>query len=164
MQLTKVKKSFSDYDVTLSWGQLEAIRAALEANHADPVSDEMLAELDWYMDRVPGPGEEEEEVKQREEGGMPAEGEEQAGDGDYPIEMPPTEGPADTGSGPMAPPAEMPGSEEAGLPPEGGTPGGPKGAQPPEGKETPPLKEEPAPSREGPPEDADEHLAAPPAE
>lgn len=90
MMLKKKKGSFNDYDATVSWGQLEIIAAALERDHSDPVADELFAELGWYMERVPGPGEEEEDVKAREEGAAPP----QEGDEDLPLPMPPTEGEA----------------------------------------------------------------------
>jgi hypothetical protein len=141
MKLDKVKKSFNDYDLELSWGQLEIVRAALERDHSEPIADEMLAELEWYMDRVPGPGEEEEEVKAREEGGAPVPGE---SEGEMPVEMPPAEAP---GAGPEPPPQEMPGEEavEAGL--EDRSPPAPEGEEGAVG-----------------PDEADQHLEAPPAE
>ena len=89
MKLEKIKKSFNDYKLELSWGQIEAIAAALRQNHSDPLADELYAEWQWYMERVPGPGEDEEEIeaqqKAAEQGGQPGamEGE------DLPIPMPP---------------------------------------------------------------------------
>ena len=158
MKLDKVKKSFNDYDLELSWGQLEVILAALERDHSEPVADEMLAELQWYMERVPGPGEEEEEVKAREEQGMAVPGEggaEEAEGAEGMVPAPPTEGPADVGKGPEPPPEEMPGGEGGGMeapPEEGANPA----AEPPPEEEMPPG---------GPaPEEADRHLPAPPAE
>ncbi len=67
MQIKKVKNSFNDYSVEMSWGQLMAIHAALEASHADPIADETFAELSWYLENVPGPGEDEEEIKAAKE-------------------------------------------------------------------------------------------------
>lgn len=97
MKLEKIKKTYNDYKLELSWGQVEAIAAALSQNHSDPLADELYAEWQWYMERVPGPGEDEEEIEAEQkaaEGGM--EGEE----GDVPIPMPP--------------------GSEAGTPPGGG--------------------------------------------
>ena len=91
MVIKKKKGTYNEYDVTLSWGQIETLRAALEQNHSDPVADESLAEITWYMERVAGPGVEQEEIdaKQKaqiEGGGGTAPG----GEGDdLPIPMPP---------------------------------------------------------------------------
>lgn len=67
MIIKKKKDTFNDYSVELSWGQLNAIFAALEKDHADPLSDELFAELGWYLQNVPGPGEDEEEYKAAKE-------------------------------------------------------------------------------------------------
>jgi len=67
MIIKKKAKTFNDYSVEMSWGQLNAIYAALEGNHADPLADELYAELGWYLQNVPGPGEDEEEYKQARE-------------------------------------------------------------------------------------------------
>lgn len=124
MILKKKAKTFNDYDLSISFGQLEAIIQALERDHADPVTDELYAELQWYMQRVPGPGEEEDDVKARDEGtpGGPAqdvEGE------DVPIAMPPTEGNVETGEAPPPPPGGPEGAE--------GLEGEPEGLESPEG-------------------------------
>jgi len=55
--------SFNDYGVEMSYGQLVAIRNALEKDHADPLSDELYAELNYYLQNVPGPGESSDEFK-----------------------------------------------------------------------------------------------------
>ena len=61
MKIKKVKfdgmDSFNDYQVELSYGQLVAIRNALEAKHDDPLSDELYAEINYYLQNIPGPGE-----------------------------------------------------------------------------------------------------------
>jgi ribosomal protein L12E/L44/L45/RPP1/RPP2 len=67
MKLTKVKDTYNDYRLELSWGQLEALISSLESNHADPILDEMLQELKWYLNNVPKPGESEEEFKENTE-------------------------------------------------------------------------------------------------
>lgn len=119
MKLEKIKKTFNDYKLEVSWGQVEAIAAALEANHADPLADELFAEWKWYMERVPGPGEDEEaweaEQKAAEGGGKPGE------EGDVPIPMPP-------GSEAGTPPGAR---DERDFPPDEEMGGGPEGA--PEG-------------------------------
>jgi hypothetical protein len=67
MKIKKAKfdglDSFNDYDVSLSFGQLVAIRNALEKDHADPLSSELYAELNYYLQNVPGPGESSDEFK-----------------------------------------------------------------------------------------------------
>ena len=67
MVIKKKPKTFSDYSVELSWGQLTAIRNSLAADHSSPISDEMYAELTFYLEQLPGPGESEEEMKAEEE-------------------------------------------------------------------------------------------------
>jgi hypothetical protein len=64
MKIKKVNQTFNTYSVELSWGQLNAIYRALEPDHADPLADELFAELGWYLQNVPGPGEDEEEYKE----------------------------------------------------------------------------------------------------
>lgn len=156
MKLEKIKKTYNDYKLELSWGQVEAIAAALEANHADPLADELFAEWKWYMERVPGPGEDEEaweaQQKAAEGGGVPGE------EGDVPIPMPPgSEAGTPPGAGgerDFPPDEEMGGAEgapEGGAPeagPEGGTevglpepePGA-EGGEPEGGGEAPPAEE-----------------------
>lgn len=139
MVVKKKAKTFNDYTLELSYGQLEALMASLERDHADPVADELYAELQWYMQRVPGPGEEEDDQKAREEGAVET-GAAPAGDvagEDVPIPMPPAEGGVEGEEGMTPPGAEgeagaeaegAPGAEgELTAPPgeEGaGTPGG----------------------------------------
>lgn len=105
MKLEKIKKTYNDYKLELSWGQVEAIAAALGQNHSDPLADELYAEWQWYMERVPGPGEDEEEIEAQQKaaagGGQPGEVEGE----DLPIPMPP--------------------GQKAGTPPEGGEEVGP---------------------------------------
>jgi hypothetical protein len=67
MVIKKKKGTFNDYDVTVSWGQLNAIYRALEKDHSDALADEFFAELGWYLENVPGPGEDEEEYKEAKE-------------------------------------------------------------------------------------------------
>lgn len=67
MKIKKVKGTYNDYSLEMSFGQLLAIKNALGADHADPVADELYAELDWYLTNIPGPGEDEEDIKKAEE-------------------------------------------------------------------------------------------------
>lgn len=68
MEITKAKGSFNEYKVVCSYGELEAIRAALEKHHLGPVADELYQGVLWHMDRLPGPGEEESEGGEGGEG------------------------------------------------------------------------------------------------
>lgn len=89
MKLEKIKKTYNDYKLELSWGQVEAIAAALAQNHSDPLADELYAEWQWYMERVPGPGEDEEEIEAQQKAAEMG-GPEGAVEGeDLPIPMPP---------------------------------------------------------------------------
>jgi hypothetical protein len=67
MKIAKAKfhgqESFNDYDVELSWSQLNAIYTALEKDHSDPLCDELFAELGYYLSNLPGPGQDSEEFK-----------------------------------------------------------------------------------------------------
>jgi len=142
MILKKKAKTFNDYDLSLSYGQLEAVMASLERDHADPVADELYAELQWYMQRVPGPGEEEDDQKAREEGAVET-GAASTGDvegEDVPIPMPPVEGGVE-GEEPSLPPGaegdegmggedQFPPGEELEAPP-GDMAGGPEAGGPP---------------------------------
>lgn len=67
IQIKKKSGTYNTYTWTLSYGQMEAIKNALEKDHSNPIADEMLAMLAYYIPNVPGPGEEEEDVKAREE-------------------------------------------------------------------------------------------------
>lgn len=69
MKIKKIKATYNDYDVELSFGQLLAIKNALATDHSDPLSDELYAELEWYLSNIPGPGESEEDLKKAEEAG-----------------------------------------------------------------------------------------------
>jgi hypothetical protein len=107
MIIKKKSQTFNTYSCEISWGQLNAIYAALEKDHADPLADELFAEIGWYMQNVPGPGEDEEEYKEAKEAEKAAiEGDEEgAGAGPdqeflgQEVEGPPTE---DQAGGPFA--------------------------------------------------------------
>jgi hypothetical protein len=49
VEIDKVKGSYNDYELRLSFGQLKAIRNALEKDHADPISDELFDAIAFYM-------------------------------------------------------------------------------------------------------------------
>jgi hypothetical protein len=90
IQLKKKSGTYNTYTIQLSYGQIEALRQALEADHANPIGDELKALFDYYINSIPGPGEEEEDLKAREEQAAIASGQAQAaGDDDSPIPMPP---------------------------------------------------------------------------
>jgi hypothetical protein len=172
MVIKKQKGTYNNYDLEVSWGQLQIFADALERDHSDPVSDETLAEVKWYMSHIPGPGEEEEEVKAREEGALGAGGQpEPVGDEEEtPLPMPPAEGGPEGGM--------EGGPEEAPPAPPGGGEGEPEGLGEPEGDfgELPPPPEGMGggpeggpeggmggePGAEMPPEDDLDRLPAPP--
>lgn len=167
MILKKKAKTFNDYTLECSFGQLEAMMASLERDHADPVADELFAELQWYMQRVPGPGEEEDEAKAREEGAVET-GAATTGDvegEDVPIPMPPAEGGAEGEEPPLPPGAEGEAGAEGGAGAEdGGFEGGEN--QLPPGEEAPPEGAPEGGFRGGAPGEGEDlsKLPAPPAE
>jgi hypothetical protein len=67
IQVKKKAKTYNTYTLQLSMGQIEAIHSALEKDHANPIADELLALFGYYLQTVPGPGEEEEDVKAQDE-------------------------------------------------------------------------------------------------
>jgi len=74
MDIKKKNESFNTYTITLSFGEMQAIYTALAKGHADPIADEMFMGLKYYMERLPGPGEDEPEKDEEgnEVGGNPA--------------------------------------------------------------------------------------------
>lgn len=150
MKIKKVKydglDSFNDYAVELSYGQLVAIRNALEAKHDDPLSDELYAEINYYLQNIPGPGESSDAFK--EERGMAKKTQDQAGQEIAPEDAaaggPPTEAGLEAGMGaggelPAPPEDEMGGPEGPG----GQDMGGPEGMGGPGGGAGPGFKEGP---------------------
>lgn len=67
MVVKKKAGTYNTYSLEVSWGQLNAFFHALEQDHADPLADETFAEIQWYLQNVPGPGEDEEEYKEAKE-------------------------------------------------------------------------------------------------
>ena len=96
--------SFNDYEVGLSYGQIIAIRNALEKDHSDPLSDEILAELNYYLQNVPGPGEDGEAFKAERNAAKKTKGE--AGEEVPPDEIPPSDTELEAGGGLPPPPEE----------------------------------------------------------
>lgn len=82
IKLSKVSGSYNTYRMELSFGQLEAIKAALTAKHDDAISDELLTMIQYYSSELPGPGEEKEDKEGRQKGA-------EAAEEDFPIPMPP---------------------------------------------------------------------------
>lgn len=73
MQLKKKSNdTFNIYTAEFSWGQLIALHSALQKDHSGPVLDEIFAELDFYVNELPKPGEEKEKKKE-EKGKEPTE-------------------------------------------------------------------------------------------
>lgn len=169
MKIKKLKDTYNDYQCEMSFGQLTAIKNALARDHSDPLSDELYAELEWYLQNVPGPGESEEDIKAAEEAGKSGLGQAPPGDQQAPPNAADELLPSPEGEeGPGAPGDELggePGGEPGGdLGGPGGEPGGDLGAPGGEpggapGEEPPPAPED----EEGAPE-ADRRLPRPPAE
>lgn len=159
MRIKKLPDSFNEYRVEMSWGQMETIKNALATDHSDPIADELYAELTWFFQNLPGPGESEDDLKAAEEAGKT--GLDQAGPQDQqPLskadELLPAPG-DEEGAG------EMPiGDQEGPLPGEEDALGEPGEAGAPEaGEEPPPAPEEenePVGARRG----ADDRIPAPP--
>lgn len=81
MKIKKIKGTYNEYQVEMSFGQLEALRNSLANDHADPLADELYAELSWYLDNIPGPGESEEDLKAAEEAEDSGMADKEAGEG-----------------------------------------------------------------------------------
>lgn len=115
MKIRKMKfdgmDTFNDYQVELSFGQLVAIRNALEKDHADPLSDEAYAELNYYLQNIPGPGEDSGEFKAERTATKKTEGD--AGKEMEPGEAPPNETELEAGKLPPPPDEEAFGEEGA---------------------------------------------------
>lgn len=107
MRITKIKDTYNDYRLEISWAQLQVFAQALEQSHDNVVGDEVHAELQYYLSHLPGPGEDEEEIRAKEK----QEGEPVGDEEESPIPMPPGQ---DAGT-----PPDM-GEEEPGFPPEAG--------------------------------------------
>ena len=58
MKLKKVANLFDTYSAELSYGELLAIRDALAKDHCGPLCDELNASIQFFVDRLPGPGDE----------------------------------------------------------------------------------------------------------
>lgn len=108
MKIKKMKfdgmDSFNDYQVELSYGQLVAIRNALEKDHSDPLSDELYAELNYYLQNIPGPGESSDEFKAERDASKKTQ--DQAGEPVTGEDAPPSETELEAGSELPAPPSD----------------------------------------------------------
>jgi hypothetical protein len=134
IQVKKKAKTYNTYTLQLSMGQIEAIHSALEKDHANPIADELLKLFSYYLQSVPGPGEEEEDLKaQDEQAAVNGDIEGEETDDGLPIPMPPgykgdgrttvagvgeeEPGGGDLGQGPADDgPPSLPGGEEEGMP------------------------------------------------
>lgn len=157
IQLKKKSGTYNTYTIQLSYGQIEALRQALEADHANPIGDELKALFDYYINSIPGPGEEEEDLKAREEQAAIASGQVQAAsDDDSPIPMPP----GDDNGGEVTVAGQGPdreGGDEGGglhIPPVEGEEGGDELPEPPSHM----------PDFGGGDPSADDHIPQPPRE
>jgi hypothetical protein len=123
MKIQKMKfdgmDSFNDYKVEMSYGQLVAIRNALEKDHSDPLSDELYAELNYYLQNVPGPGESSDAFKAERDAAKKTQGE--AGEEVTGDEAPATDTELEAGNDTLPPP---PSDEDEDLGAPLGTTGG----------------------------------------
>jgi hypothetical protein len=155
IQLKKKSGTYNTYTIQLSYGQIEALRQALEADHANPIGDELKALFDYYINSIPGPGEEEEDVKARDEQAAIASGQATAAaEDDNPIPMPP----GDEGGGEITVAGEGP--EGQGGMDDGGM--GDEGLHIPAGEAE--LPEPPGAMPDFTEQSADDRLPAPPRE
>ena len=119
MKIKKLKfdgmDSFNDYSVEMSYGQLVALRNALEKDHSDPLSDELYAELNYYLQNIPGPGENSDEFKAERDASKKTP--EEAGTETAPENAPASDTEIESGKLPP-PPSEEPFSNDGGE--EGG--------------------------------------------
>lgn len=146
MKIKKVKydglDSFNDYQVELSYGQLVAIRNALEKSHDDPLSDELHAELNYYLQNIPGPGEKSDEFKAERDATKKTQDE--AGQEVNPEDAPsgpPNETELEAGDGSGGPLPAPPSSDEE-MPGGPGRPEGPPGQDQGGFKEGPKLSQD----------------------
>lgn len=67
MEIRKKTDSFNMYTLTVSYGELTALKQALGGEgHSGVEADEMLAAINWYLaNTVPGPGEDKEDLEAR---------------------------------------------------------------------------------------------------
>jgi hypothetical protein len=72
MKITKVADTYDLYKAELSWSELNSIIDALEVDGTGAVTDELSAGFKWYMEKLPGPGEEEKEDGEDGEGELGA--------------------------------------------------------------------------------------------
>lgn len=105
IKMSKVKGTYNTYKLELSYGQIEAIKQALEAKHDDPLADELLAMFNYYAAELPGPGEDEESAEER---GAAA----NAAEEDFPLPMPPGQETAVGDEDANLPALPKPGEEE----------------------------------------------------
>lgn len=90
IQLKKKSGTYNTYTIQLSYGQIECIRQAVEKDHATPIADELRELLDYYLKTLPGPGEDDDDVKARDEM-VDADSSEDGDDDDMLIPLPPGE-------------------------------------------------------------------------
>lgn len=95
VKIKKQNDTYDTYQVEISMGQLLNIRDALRSAHANPVADEMLKEIDWYLAEIPGPGETKDDMDAAKNGAEVQPGIE---DVDIDVELPAPGADADAGA------------------------------------------------------------------
>ncbi len=67
MKISKAKDTYDDYKIEqVSFKQLEAIKNAL-AKSSGADADELRANIEWSLERLPSPGQEEDDLKKDDE-------------------------------------------------------------------------------------------------
>jgi hypothetical protein len=72
VKIKKVSETYNTYALEVSYGQLQVMLQALEQHpQPDAITDEARAEISWYLNNLPGPGEDKEDIEQAEQGMQP---------------------------------------------------------------------------------------------
>lgn len=87
MKIDKISGQYDAYKMELSYGQLEAIRDSLSQHEGHVIADELTHAIQWYLDKLPRPGEDE-KSKDNEEGSV-MNSHEPRGGGDIDLSAPP---------------------------------------------------------------------------
>jgi hypothetical protein len=67
MEIKKANETYDVYNAKLSYLEMRAIADALAAGGEGAIADELRRSFEWHLDRVPGPGEDKEEKKAKDE-------------------------------------------------------------------------------------------------
>jgi hypothetical protein len=59
MEIKKKSSTFDTYVAELSYGELMAMRDSLAKSHTGPVADDLYQGVQWHLEKLPKPGEDE---------------------------------------------------------------------------------------------------------